>query len=156
MTVTMVRPAKRPRRILQPGDVYDIRVRALGGLSHRRLAAEFGVAQSTVTRAVGGDTFAHVPFPVVDWRTDQFVGYEDAVAMLVETAPEDIEVMVAPPSHRFTTTRMLRILDTIDPAVWDEATPDQRRALEDVAASLAEKGVDVRTPAAEDIGTVSG
>jgi hypothetical protein len=33
----------------------------LAGASHRRLAIKHGVAQSTITRAAGGDTFAHVP-----------------------------------------------------------------------------------------------
>lgn len=64
MTVGPVRHPRPRDRQLTDEAVYDLRVRALDGVQHDRLATEFGVSQSTMTRAVTGTTYRHVVHPV--------------------------------------------------------------------------------------------
>ena len=58
----MVKNKKRGGRRLAPDEVYELRVSALGGVAHQRLARRYGVSQSTATRAINGDTHTDVPW----------------------------------------------------------------------------------------------
>jgi hypothetical protein len=63
---------------LTEGDVVDIRQRyAVGNVSQRQLAADYGVDQGTIKHAIRGTTWAHVPMPSddgewVEWDVDNF------------------------------------------------------------------------------------
>jgi hypothetical protein len=97
----MVRRQKTARRRLVPQEVYEARVAALGVASQSAMARKLGVAQSTLTRAVNGDTYRDVPFPLeVEWDfgpgAREFYPYEVAVEMLRDAAPGEVEVVEEP------------------------------------------------------------
>ena len=69
-------------------------------MPHAALGRRLGVAQSTVTRAVHGDTHARVPFPLeIDYGGSRpagarrFHSYEEAVETLAAARGEDVEMV---------------------------------------------------------------
>jgi len=96
----MVRSAKPVRGRLNPEEVYDLRVQALRGMRHAVLARRLGVAQSTVTRAIHGDTHARVPFPLeIDYGgprppgAPRYQPYTEAVELLSGALDGEVEVV---------------------------------------------------------------
>jgi hypothetical protein len=80
------------RRRLAPGQVYDMRIRALRLERDAALAAEYGVGQSTATRAIDGDTYRDVPFPIAITVPDlppawMFYPYQTAIITVQPSAP---------------------------------------------------------------------
>lgn len=52
--------SKHPHAKLSEEIVHELRIRAKAGETHKMLAAEYGVAQSQVTRAINGTRWKHV------------------------------------------------------------------------------------------------
>lgn len=104
------------RRSLAPHQVYEMRIRVLGLERDEALAAEYGVVQSSATRAIDGDTYRNVPFPIrishPDVPVELYYPYPDAVAILA-SAPIDqaFHITIRPHIPRLRIPGMLRLLD---------------------------------------------
>jgi hypothetical protein len=113
---------KRNGRRLSPEDVYRMRCAALAGVSHSVLAAVHGVAQSTATRAINGDTHALVPHPVeAPHETERgldvprFLSYREALAALASASPGVRDVVVDErPRRRMRASVTLKLLDMVE------------------------------------------
>jgi hypothetical protein len=104
------------RRALAPHQVYEVRVRALGLERDEPLAAEYGVSQSSVTRAVDGDTYRDVPFPIRITHPDvpmrMFYPYRGAVAILASASIEQEPIItIQPHVPQLRIASILRLLD---------------------------------------------
>jgi len=107
-------------RQLRSADVYDIRCAALCGVTHEALGQVYGVAQSTITRAVNGVTYAHVPDPVEDVDEDGeagFLPYARAAEWLSTASDDEVLSDVAcRPRPLVSFAVMLRLMDLADAA----------------------------------------
>jgi hypothetical protein len=101
------------RRRLAPHQVYDMRARALRLERDDALAVEYRVSQSSATRAIDGDTYRDVSFPIrithPDVRIEIFYPYLTAITILA-TAPIDQRFTIAVQPH----TPRLRISGLFD------------------------------------------
>ena len=96
----MIRSGKIAQGRLLPEDVYELRVEALRGMRHSVLARRLGVSQSTVTRAIHGDTHPQVPFPIeIDYGGSRPPGaprhysYAEALELLARTPDGEVEMV---------------------------------------------------------------
>lgn len=60
---TMLIGSQKSEAKLNEAAVREIRIRNAAGEGKQALALEFGVSKPTVTRAIRGVTWKHVPFP---------------------------------------------------------------------------------------------
>jgi hypothetical protein len=104
-----------PIRLATPGSVT-------AGLERDdRLAAEYGVSQSSATRAINGDTYRDVPFPIR--ITDPGVPIEisypyQAAISILATAPIDqrFTITIQPHTPTLRISGLLRLADQVWPA----------------------------------------
>jgi hypothetical protein len=107
-------------------------------MRHAALASRVGVAQSTVTRAIHGDTHARVPFPLeIDYSGPRPAGspryhpYEEAVELLARASADEVEMV----EHlgRLGVRGLLRLLDHLpgfDPdLIRRQTSADARTAI---------------------------
>jgi hypothetical protein len=119
------------RRRLLLRDVYDMRIRALQLETDAALAAEYDVAQSTATRAIAGDTYHQVPFPVAITHPALPPAWSFSAITILAQAPldQDFTITVQPSTPRLGIPGVLRLFDQAlppDPAAT--RTPAQTRA----------------------------
>jgi hypothetical protein len=109
------------RRQLAPHEVYDMRIRALRLERDDALAAEYGVSQSSATRAIDGDTYRDVPFPIrihhPDVPIEIYYPYSSAITILT-AAPIDQQFTITTQPHTPTLrmSGLLRLADQVWPA----------------------------------------
>lgn len=121
------------RRRLAPNQVYDMRVRVLRFERDDALAAEYGVCQSSATRAIDGDTYRDVPFPIrvthPDVPVEIYYPYLSAIRILA-AAPIDqqFRVTIQPHTPRLRIAAIVRLADQLSPAPSSPHPPPRRRS----------------------------
>jgi hypothetical protein len=116
------------RRRLAPHQVYDMRARALRLERDDALAVEYRASQSSATRAIDGDTYRDVSFPIrithPDVRIEIFYPYLTAITILA-TAPIDqrFTIAVQPHTPRLRISGLFRLADQVLPAAAAAARP---------------------------------
>jgi hypothetical protein len=109
------------RRRLAPHQVYDMRIRALRLERDDALAIEYGVSQSSATRAINGDTYRDVPFPIrirhPDVPIEVYYPYSTAITILA-SAPIDqpFTITIQPHTPTLRMSGLLRLADQVWPA----------------------------------------
>ena len=106
------------RRRLKPHQVYAMRVRVLRFERDEALAAEYGVSQSSATRAIDGDTYRDVPFPISvthpDVPTEVYYPYRNAIAVLAAVSiDQPFTIKIQPHTPRLRVSGMLRLMDQV-------------------------------------------
>lgn len=131
------------RRRLAPHQVYDMRIRVLRLERDDALAAEYGVSQSSATRAIDGDTYRDVPFPIrvthpdVPVEIEIYYPYPRAISILA-AAPidQDFTITIQPHTPRLRVSGLLRLADRVfAPPPPAPTTPTRPAALTRAAAA---------------------
>jgi hypothetical protein len=119
MRVRRVVSRERTRgRQLLATEVYGIRCAVLCGVTHDGLGQIYGVAQSTITRAVNGETFAWVPQPVEEvdeYGSVGFLSYREAVEWLASSRDDEaVTEVVRRPSRPVSFSAVVHLMDLMD------------------------------------------
>lgn len=131
------RPLPRSRKLTDEA-VYEARCSAIDGDTHQEIADRVGVSQSSITRAVTGHTFKHVPHALQSptWRTGipgaRWLPFEEAQAFFLADGRKTVIDVPAMPRVR-TPTQLLRLCDQLD-----EMTGETERRLEAIGAAVTE------------------